>query len=222
MADTWVTSPINSVITSSERKTPIRDFFFMQQQIMSIIFCLSPMSLMEPKDCLERRLGPLRPPGPWIDIKNQKSILLSFNLLSFTRAFISILSGAETFWACWGSVSSIEPWEPKELPELCLDPLLSSDLWINMIIIFYFEWLSVFTVSLDFIFPLSWCTTWFRFLTLPSSFFSAISSRAIRAWHSAIDGSDLKWQSWQLALKTARIPTWLMMNKDKAISDFVF
>ena len=66
-------SPTTSVINSIERRIPIRDFLPRQKNILSMIFCWSPMSLMEPReflelrleprDFLERRLDPLRPPG---------------------------------------------------------------------------------------------------------------------------------------------------------------
>ena len=71
------TSLITSVLTSIDKKIPIREFLSMQKNILSMISCKSPISLME---LLERRLDPLRP-GPWIDM-HSREIDLSFNSYS--------------------------------------------------------------------------------------------------------------------------------------------
>ena len=64
IVDTSDTSPTTSVITSIERKTPIREFLSMKKSNLSRILCFSPISLIEPKEFLERRFDPSRP-GPW-------------------------------------------------------------------------------------------------------------------------------------------------------------
>ena len=67
IVDTSDTSPTTSVITSIERKTPIREFLSMKKNNLSMILCFSPISWMEPWEpieFLERRFDPLRP-GPW-------------------------------------------------------------------------------------------------------------------------------------------------------------
>ena len=66
MVDSSDINAATSVVTPTERKSPIREFLFMQKKILSMIFIMSPMSLMEPwgpKEFLDRRLEPLRPSG---------------------------------------------------------------------------------------------------------------------------------------------------------------
>ena len=63
MVDNKERIAITSAVTVIERKTPIREFLLMQNNILSTIFCRSPISLMEPwepEEFLERRLDPLR------------------------------------------------------------------------------------------------------------------------------------------------------------------
>ena len=84
-------SPISSVTTPIERKSPIREFLLMQKKILSMIFCRSPMSSMEPwepDDFLERRLDPLRS-GLWINMKSQRFIL--YNFISHQRFHLHTL-----------------------------------------------------------------------------------------------------------------------------------
>ena len=71
------TSPITVMVTSIDRKSPIREFLPMQKNILSMIFCRSPISLIEPsehKEFLERRLDPLLP-GLWIKIISHRFII---------------------------------------------------------------------------------------------------------------------------------------------------
>ena len=68
MVDASETSPITCMATSIERKTPIREFLFMQNNILSMILWKVPISLMEPREFLERRLDPLLF-GLWINMK---------------------------------------------------------------------------------------------------------------------------------------------------------
>ena len=113
MVDISEPSPITCMATSIERKTPIREFLFMQKKILSMIFIMSPMSLMEPwgpKEFLDRRLEPLRPSGLWINI-------------SYRFLFYLILSV---------TMSLMERWEPEEFLERRSDPSWPPCLWINM------------------------------------------------------------------------------------------
>ena len=92
MMDTSDPSPSTSVVTSIERKTPIREFLPMQKNILSTILCRSPISLIEPwepKEFLERRLDPLRP-GLWINI-NSHELYLLFNSISHQRSLLHTL-----------------------------------------------------------------------------------------------------------------------------------
>ena len=71
MVDTSDTRPSTSITTPVEKKSPIREFLSIQKNILSMILCWSPMSLMEPwepMEFLERclDLDPLRSPGLWI------------------------------------------------------------------------------------------------------------------------------------------------------------
>ena len=64
MVDTKERIATTSAVTAIERKTPIREFLSMKKSNLSRILCFIPMSLMEPKEFLERRFDPLRP-SPW-------------------------------------------------------------------------------------------------------------------------------------------------------------
>ena len=48
IVDTSDTRPNTCMIISIEKKSPIRDFLLMQKNILSMILCWSPISLMEP------------------------------------------------------------------------------------------------------------------------------------------------------------------------------
>ena len=115
MVDSSDTSAATSAVAAIERKSPIREFLLMQKNILSMIFCRSPISLMEPK-FLERRFEPVRPSALWINILSNRFIyylilsitmslmepwepeeFLERQILSFTRDFISILSEPESF-----------------------------------------------------------------------------------------------------------------------------
>lgn len=74
--DTSETSPMACMATSIERKTPIREFLFMQNNILSMILWKVPISLMEPREFLERRLDPLLF-GLWINMKSHRFITIS-------------------------------------------------------------------------------------------------------------------------------------------------
>ena len=64
MVDTKERIATTSAVTAIERKTPIREFLSTKKSILSMILFLSPMSLIEPKEFLERRFDPSRP-CPW-------------------------------------------------------------------------------------------------------------------------------------------------------------
>ena len=113
MVDSSDISAATSVVTPTERKSPIREFLFMQKKILSMIVIMSPMSLMEPwgpKEFLDRRLEPLRPSGLWINI-------------SYRFVFYLILSV---------TMSLMEHWEPEEFLERRSDPSRLPCLWIIM------------------------------------------------------------------------------------------
>ena len=93
MVDTSETSPITCMVASIERKTPIREFLFMQNKILSKILWKVPISLMEPREFLERRLDPLGP-GLWINMRSHNYYL---SIISVTRALFSTLSESESF-----------------------------------------------------------------------------------------------------------------------------
>ena len=97
MVNTSETSPMTSMTTPIERKSPIRESLPMQKNTLSIIFCRSPMSLMEPwepEDFLERLLDPLRP-ALWKN--NHRFIYYLIFQSTLTRGFISILWESESF-----------------------------------------------------------------------------------------------------------------------------
>ena len=108
MVNASETSPMTSMTTPIERKSPIREFLPMQKNILSIIFCRSPMSVMEPwepENFLERLLDPLRP-ALWKN--NHRFIYYLFFQSTLTRGFISILWESESFgWSpTWSSLLS--------------------------------------------------------------------------------------------------------------------
>ena len=83
MLDTKDTRPISVMVTSIERKSPIREFLSMQKNILSMILCRVPISLMEPwqpEKFLVRRLDSLGPPGFWIKIKSYRNIIQMYLL----------------------------------------------------------------------------------------------------------------------------------------------
>ena len=95
MVDTSDTRPSTSITTPVEKKSPIREFLSIQKNILSMILCWSPMSLMEPwepMEFLERclDLDPLRSPGLWINMNSHRFINLC--IISVTIGFISVLS----------------------------------------------------------------------------------------------------------------------------------
>ena len=72
MLDTKDTRPISVMVTSIERKSPIREFLSMQKNILSMILCRVPISFMEPWEPEE--FLPLRA-GFWINIKYKQLFL---------------------------------------------------------------------------------------------------------------------------------------------------
>ena len=117
--DTSDARPITCMDTSIDRKNPIREVLPMQKNILSIILCWSPISLIEPSELKEA----LSSPGLCVNISHK---FMHYSILSVTSDFISKVLELESFGGLiWSPRSLVQSCELKEFLERGLDPLSS-------------------------------------------------------------------------------------------------